>query len=111
MDGSSGVQSLATRRIESRLADLARKKYPHFSLQPFLSFHIDKSPLVLVGTLTAVNASGHAAGRRESFRICLALADLKSGKVISKETAKAQMKGVNHTPTPYFLESPVWMNE
>jgi outer membrane protein OmpA-like peptidoglycan-associated protein len=109
IDGSSGVQSVATRRIESRLADLTRKKYPHFSLQPFLPMHLDNSPLVLLGTLTAVNASGYPEGKRESYRICLALADLKSGKVISKEVAKAQIKAVNHTPTPYFLESPAWM--
>jgi hypothetical protein len=88
IDGGSGVQSVATRRIESRLADLTRKKYPHFALQPFLPVHIDKSPLVLLGTLTAVNAAGYAEGKRESYRICLVLADLQSGKLISKETAK-----------------------
>jgi len=35
IDGITGVQSIATRKIESRLGDLVRKKYPQFSLQPF----------------------------------------------------------------------------
>ena len=30
IDGVTGMQSVATRRIESRLSDLVRKKYPQF---------------------------------------------------------------------------------
>ena len=111
IDGNSGIQSFATRKIESRLGDLVRKKYPQFSLQPFTPEHVSKSPLVLIGTLTPVNGSGLAEGRREAYRICLALTDLKSASVVSKEMTRAQMQGVNHTPTPYFQESPAWMHE
>lgn len=111
MDGVTGVQSVATRRIEARVSDLVRKKYPHFSLQPFTPALLNKAPLVLLGTLTPVDRAGLADGKREGYRICLALADLKSGTVISKETSKAQMQGVNHTPTAYFQESPAWMQE
>jgi len=111
IDGITGVQSAATRKIEARLSDLVRKKYPHFSLQPFTPALLNKSPLVLLGTLTPVGSAGLASGKRESYRICLALADLKSGTVISKEISKAQMQGINHTPTAYFQESPAWMEE
>jgi hypothetical protein len=58
-----------------------------------------------------VNAQGQSSGVREAYRICLILADLKSGTVASKGTAHAQMQGVNHTPTPYFQDSPAWMRE
>ena len=111
IDGVTGMQSVATRRIESRLSDLVRKKYPQFSLQPFTTALLNKSPLVLLGTLTPVDGSGRADGKREAYRICLALADLKSGTVISQQISKAQMPGVNHTPTAYFQESPAWMQE
>ena len=111
IDGSTGVQSAATRRIESRLSDLVRKKYPQFSLLPFTPALLNKSPLVLLGTLTPVDSAGLANGKREGYRICLALADLKSGTVISREISKAQMQGINHTPTAYFQESPAWMEE
>jgi hypothetical protein len=37
----------------------------------------------LIGTLTGVNAQRQTSGTREAFRICLALADLRSGKLVS----------------------------
>jgi outer membrane protein OmpA-like peptidoglycan-associated protein len=111
MDGMTGVQSVATRRIEARVSDLVRKKYLQFSLQPFTPELLNKSPLVLLGTLTPVDSAGLANGKREGYRVCLALADLESGTVISKEISKAQLQGVNHTPTAYFQESPAWMQE
>ncbi len=111
IDGITGVQSVATRKLESRLGELVRKKYPHFSLQPFTPAQLHKSPLILIGTLTPVNGSGRTGARRDAFRGCLALADLKSGTVVSKQMFKAKMHGVNHTPTPYFQESPAWMHE
>ena len=110
IDSSSGMQSVATRRIETRLADLVRKKYPHFTIQS-LARHVDQTAVLLLGTMTAVNASGHAGGRREAYRICLALADLKTRKIISQEIAKVQFKGVDPTPTRAFSEAPVWVSD
>jgi hypothetical protein len=70
VDGRSGMQSIATRRIEAKLADLARRKYPYFTLQPLTVPQLEKSPIVLFGTLTAVNAAGHPEGNREAYRMC-----------------------------------------
>jgi tetratricopeptide (TPR) repeat protein len=58
-----------------------------------------------------VNSEGQTSGIRDAFRICLALADLKSGTVVAKAIARAQMAGVDHSPTPYFQDSPTWMKE
>ena len=44
---------------------------------PFTSEAIDKQPVVLIGTFTAINNAGVAGGPRDVYRICLALADLK----------------------------------
>ena len=63
---------------------------------------------MLVGTFTGVNKEGKTEGARDAFRICLALADLKTGKIISKGTARAKPEGVNITPTTYFKDSPTW---
>ena len=64
--------------------------------------------IVLVGTFTSVNKEGKTEGVREAYRVCLALADLKSGKIISKGVARAKPEGVNTTPTQYFKDSPTW---
>src|SRR5512135_766019 len=111
IDALSGVQSLATRKMEARIGDLVRKKFPQYSLQPFTPASLRRPSLVLFGTLTSVNTSGQADGKREAYRICLALADLKSGRLLSKQTARARLQGVNHTPTPYFQDSPAWMHD
>jgi outer membrane protein OmpA-like peptidoglycan-associated protein len=111
IDGLSGIQSKATRTMELRIVELVRGRYPHFSVQPFSAANLRKSSVVLVGTFTAVNSEGQTSGQREAYRICLALADLRSGTVVAKGTARAQMQGIDHTPTDYYRDSPAWMRE
>ena len=111
IDGVSGIQSRATTTIASRIGELVRGRYPQFDLQPFSAANVRRSPKVLVGTFTAVNSDGHTTGTREAYRICLVLADLMSGTVVAKATAHSSMLGVDHSPTPYFQDSPAWMNE
>lgn len=108
IDGVSGAQSVATRSMEVRLVELVKSKYPRFEVEPFSTSTVAKSPIVLVGTFTSVNKEGKTEGVRESYRVCLALADLKSGKIISKGVARAKPEGVNTTPTQYFKDSPTW---
>ena len=109
IDGVSGMQTIATRTMESRIAELVRGSYLQFDLQPFSAATVRRSPKVLVGTFTPVNNEGQTNGTREAYRICLVLADLKSGTVVAKGTARAQMPGVDHSPTQYFQDSPAWM--
>ena len=111
IDGVSGMQTAATRIIESRIAELVRNSYRQFDLQPFSAASLRRSPKVLVGTFTPVNNDGQPNGTRDAYQICLALADLKSGTLAAKATARAQMPGVDHSPTPYFQDSPTWMKE
>jgi len=108
IDGMTGAQSIATQSMEARLVELVKEKYPQFAVQPFSTAAVSQSPIVLVGTFTGVNKDGKTEGAREAYRVCLALADLKSGKIISKGTARAKPEGVNITPTAYFKDSPTW---
>lgn len=94
--------------MEARLVELVKSKYPRFEVEPFSTSTVAKSPIVLVGTFTSVNKEGKTEGVREAYRVCLALADLKSGKIISKGVARAKPEGVNTTPTQYFKDSPTW---
>lgn len=108
IDGVTGAQSQATESMEVRLMKLVKQQYPQFTVQPFSAKAVTTSPIVLVGTFTGVNKEGKTEGVREAFRVCLALADLKSGKIISKGVARAKPEGVNITPTTYFKDSPIW---
>jgi outer membrane protein OmpA-like peptidoglycan-associated protein len=111
IDGVSGAQTTASRTMEKRLIDLAQKSYPRFSVQPFTTEALERAPVVLVGTFTAINNAGEAKGPRDAFRICLALADLRSKTIISKGFAKALPDGVDAAPTPSFSENPVWADD
>ena len=70
-----------------------------------------KLPVVLIGTFTAINNAGLPAGARDAYRICLALADLNSKRIISKGVARALPEGIDATPTAFFAESPVFTKD
>jgi hypothetical protein len=108
IDGNSGMQSIATQTMESRVVDLLKDKYPQYQVEPFTSSTLARGPLLFIGTFTAVDQDGKNVGPRDWYRICLALIDLKTGRIVSKGFARAQMEGVDVTPTLFFLDSPAW---
>ncbi|WP_217283560.1 OmpA family protein [Pseudaquabacterium terrae] len=111
IDGVTGQQSKATQAMGARIVALIRERYPQYEVQPFSSANVQKSPLVLVGTFTGVNKDRKTEGQREAYRICLALADLKTGKLVSKGLAFAKPDGVDPTPLPHFRDTPVWTED
>ena len=50
-------------------------------------------------------------GTREAYRICLALADLRTGKLVSKGLAFALPDGVDPTPLAFFRDAPAWSED
>ena len=111
IDGLTGAQSVATRAMGAQITALIRAKFPQFEVQPFSAANVARSPLVLVGTFTGVNAQRQTSGPREAFRICLALADLKTGKLVSKGLAFAQPAGVDSTPLAFFRDAPAFTDD
>jgi outer membrane protein OmpA-like peptidoglycan-associated protein len=108
IDAVSGAQSVATHAMEKRIVELVQRSYPRFGIQRFSGDVLARAPVVLVGTFTAVNNAGLVNGPRDAYRICLALADLRSKSILSKGVARAKPDGVDVTPTPAFADSPVW---
>jgi outer membrane protein OmpA-like peptidoglycan-associated protein len=111
IDGMTGAQSVQTKSMGVRLAELMREHYPQFDVQDFSAANVAKSPLVLIGTFTGVNAERKTAGSREAYRICFALADLRSGKLVSKGLAFALPDGVDPTPLAFFRDAPAWSED
>lgn len=112
IDGVTGMQSKATQDMGRRLAELIRQRYDQrYEVQPFNPGTVAKSPLVLIGTFTGVNAERKTEGNREAFRICFALADLRTGKLVSKGLAFAKAEGVDITPTAAFRDAPAWAED
>jgi len=111
IDGMTGAQSVATQSMGKRLENLMREQYPKLDVQAFTAANVARSPLVLIGTFTGVNAQRQTSGAREAFRICLALADLRSGKLVSKGLAFALPDGVDTSPLAFFRDAPAWSED
>ncbi len=111
IDGANHAQTATTRSMGLRLAALIREQYPQYDVQPFSAAAVARNPLVLIGTLTALNAQRQPTGAREMYRICFALADLKSGKLVSKGLAFSKPDGVDATPTASYRDAPAWSED
>jgi|RhiMethySRZTD1v2_1073278.scaffolds.fasta_scaffold51612_3 outer membrane protein OmpA-like peptidoglycan-associated protein len=111
IDGSTGAQSVATRSIEQRIAELVRTSYRRFEIRHFSAAAIADLPVVLVGTFTAINNAGDAGGPRDAYRICLTLADLETKRIVSKGVARAQPEGIDTTPVAFFADSPAFIKD
>jgi len=111
VDGVTGVQSNVTDFIAARIVELVRTSYPQFELQPFSAASVAQSPLVLIGTFAGVNTQSQGTVPPAACRIWLTLADLQTGKIVSKGKTHATLEGVDVWPTAYFQESPVWSKD
>lgn len=111
IDGVTGAQTATTKAMGQRLAKLIQDDYPRYAVQPFSAATVQEGPLILIGTFTGVNAERKTEGKREAYRICFALADLKTGKLVSKGLAFAKADGIDSTPLPFFRDSPVWLDD
>ncbi len=108
IDGNTGVRTLATEAMGQRIESMVKSDFPRYELLPFNTASLARGPLLFIGTFTAVDKDGKNAGARDWYRVCLALLDVRSGKIVSKGFARASMEGVDHTPTAFFLDSPAW---
>jgi hypothetical protein len=111
IDGVTGAQTVTTKAMGQILARVVKESFPRYAVQPFSAANVRQGPLILIGTFTGVNAERKTEGLRESFRICFALADLRTGKLVSKGLAFAKGEGVDSTPLPYFRDAPVWLDD
>jgi outer membrane protein OmpA-like peptidoglycan-associated protein len=111
IDGVSGAQSKATHLEEQRITELVKSNYPRFQVARFSAETIAKAPVVLIGTFTAVNNAGVAGGAKDAYRICLALADMRTKTIISKGVSRALPQGIDPTPAAFFNDSPVFAKD
>lgn len=106
IDGVTGQQTQATRTMGAMLVKLIEERYPRFKVKPFNAANVASGPLILIGTFSGVNAQRKTEGKREAYWICLALADLRTGKIVSKGVAFALPDGVNSTPLAFYQDAP-----
>jgi outer membrane protein OmpA-like peptidoglycan-associated protein len=111
IDGSTWVQSVATRQMEDAVLKTVKERFPRFEPLPFSTTSLARGPYVFIGTFTPLDKEGKNLGATDWYRICLALLDIRSGKIVSKGFARAAAAGVDHTPLPFFQDSPGWSKD
>jgi hypothetical protein len=109
LDATTGQQTNATALLETRVTERMTTKFDSFEILPFQSANLGKAQYLLTGTMTRVDSDGTT--KKRALQIHLALTDLKSGTVVAQASALARDEGLDHTPLPYYRDSPVLVKD
>lgn len=104
LDAGSGQQTAATRQLEQQVAERLRT-FEQLDLLPFQIPKLSEAEYLLTGTMRRL--APEPAGSRDTFRINLALTDLKTGIVIARASSRARDDALDTEPTPYYRDSPI----
>jgi outer membrane protein OmpA-like peptidoglycan-associated protein len=105
IDAGSGQQTMATKQLEKFVTDRLTAN-EQFEVLPFQLASLNKSLYLLTGTMTRVQT-----GNRGTFKLNLALTELKTGNTVAQSSAVAREEGVDTSPTPYYRDSPVLVKD
>ena len=108
IDASTGQQTSSTVQMGAQLAGLITRRVPAWDVQPLTRQSLATKPLLLIGTLTPISTKNGKDANADVFRICLALADLKTGKLVAKRADRAFVATVDAEPVPLYRDSPTW---
>ena len=108
IDASTGQQTVSSVEMGEHLARIVGSSHPMWRVQPLSRISLAKSPLLLIGTLTAVHAQASGDQAADAFRVWLTLVDLRTGRIVAKQLSAATADTVNAEPTRYFQDSPTW---
>ena len=111
IDGMTGYQSKATQSIQDRIALIVKTDFTGYNVQRITPESLKSQPRVVLGTFTPVNAQNKSTGQRDAYWFCLAMGDLKSGKIIARAVARSRLEDADTSPTASFGDSPVWTDD
>ncbi|WP_395703656.1 OmpA family protein [Aquabacterium sp.] len=103
LDAASGQQTALTRQLDQKVNDRLRVHAAQFDVLPFAQASLGRAQYLLVGTITRMDNA------RGVFQIHLAMAEMKTGKVVAQASARAKDENFDTTPTPYYRDTPVLM--
>lgn len=108
IDASSGAQTVATSEMGKLLVGGVPGAHPYWQVRDFTRDALSARPLLLIGTLTAINTKNKTDEAADAFRICLRLIDLETGKVVARALDRATVDSVNAEQLPLFRDAPTW---
>lgn len=112
IDRATGNQAAATQSMERRITDVVRTRFTGIQPRPFNTATLADRSLILVGSITPVSGPGvvpPSTSPTQTYRIWASIADLRTNKIVSQETAWVRADGVDMTPSKFFTDSPSWL--
>ena len=108
IDASTGQQTVGTVQMGQQLATLIKTRVPAWNVKPLSRTSLSGRPLLLIGTLTAINVRNVKDQKADAYRVCLVLIDLRSGKLVAKRVDRATLATVDSEPIALFRDAPTW---
>jgi len=108
MDGVTGIQTVATRGLDARVAELIAKLAPNVTVLPFTRDNVAKATHVFIGTFNPINNAGQPTGERDAYWICFSVIEKASRTVVARAVGRTETTDVDATPAPLYMDSPVW---
>lgn len=103
IDAGSAQQTAATQQLQERVGERIGSRHETIELLPFQCANLAKARYLLTGTMTRLSV----AQARSPLRIDLALTELATGTVAAQASVVARDDGLDHTPLPYYQDTPV----
>ncbi|RAI36490.1 OmpA family protein, partial [Rhodoplanes roseus] len=115
VDGKTGLHTASAAEAGRRAAEIARA-YPHIRIVAFTPEALARKPLLLIGTITAVQnaeqGAGQSAGQAPgAYTVWFTLADTASQRIVAKAQAPAVANDVNASPLAAEADSPAWRRD
>jgi outer membrane protein OmpA-like peptidoglycan-associated protein len=108
VDANTGQQTNATVQMGGQLAGLITRRVPTWNVQALTRAALAAKPLLLIGTLTPINSKAARDENADAFRVCLALVDLRTNKLVARRLDRATLASVDAEPIALFREAPTW---
>ncbi len=107
IDAASGEQTVASQQLERQVGTRIRSKFDFVDILAFRSVELARAQYLLVGTMTRLK-EGESKG---ALRIDLGLVEVRGGNVVAQASALARDQGLDHSPLPYYQDSPVLVKD
>lgn len=111
IDANTAAQTASTVMMGDQLGTIVKTGFPTLRMQAFTRDVIAAKPLLVVGTVTPINAAGAKDGPPDVFRVWLTVIDLRSGRVMAKNINRATMETVDTRPLKFYADSPTWTRD
>lgn len=108
IDGKTGAQTASTVRMGEQLQQVVKAVSARWDVRPLSRDVLEQAPLLLIGTLTPVNVAPAKDTKSDAFRVWLTLIDLRTGRIVAKQTDTATVDSVDAEPLRYYRDSPTW---